>query len=267
MSTECTISRQGPRRVRARTAAPSAGWRERLIARCLDRAKNSRESLVSDARRRAALLRAWRSSDDPGLHGRAIDEADGNESFDDDSNCSLEGGRLETLPAPRVDRNHGDSDGLGISESELDVLVADLEAAIELERRREDEEFLVAAANELYVTSQADDDADVRELTNFESQLVLDASEMFVLCPCCEKSRLFVRCGTVFCGCGLRINGGSTDNITLDMVRSRLASLLEAHSLRDCRSKPVFSQKDVLSLGFNFLHVNCQSCDLDAIAF
>jgi hypothetical protein len=253
--------------VRSRTAAPSAGWRERLIARCLDRAKQSRESLVSDTRRRAALLRAWSSSDDPGVHDPPIDVADDDESLDDDIDSSSDGGRLEMLPAPRIDRKNGDSDGIGISESELDALVADLEAAIDLERRREDEEFLVAAANELYVTSQADDDADVHELMTFESQLVLDTSQMFVLCPCCEKNRLFVRCGTVFCGCGLRINGGSTDNITLDMVRSRLASLLDAHSLQDCSSKPVFSQKDVLSLGFNFLHVNCKSCDLDAIAF
>jgi Replication protein A interacting C-terminal len=213
---------------------------------------------VSDARRRAAVLREWRSEED----AEELDSDRDGCHFRREDDCRAE-------HRPRRARGHtaGTDDDLSLSEGELDALVADLEAAIESERRKEEEEILVAAANELYVTSQADDDADVDELARFQSQLDLDTAQPFVLCPICERNRLFVRHGTVFCACGLRIIGGTTDNITLDMVRSRLAGVLDEHFSRGCRQKPMFSQRDVLSMGFTFLHVNCPRCEWDAIAF
>jgi Replication protein A interacting C-terminal len=213
---------------------------------------------VSDARRRAAVLREWRLEED--AEELELDRDDSYLRRKDE--C-----RAEHRPHRARGHKAGADDNLSLSEGELDALVADLEAAIEAERREEEEEILVAAANELYVTSQADDDADVDELARFQSQIDLDTAQPFVLCPMCERNRLFVRHGTVFCGCGLRINGGTTDNITLDMVHSRLAGVLDEHSSRGCRQKPMFSQRDVLSMGFTFLHVNCNRCEWDAIAF
>lgn len=152
-------------------------------------------------------------------------------------------------------------------EKELISLVAELEAALEEERRKEEEELLVSFANELYLNSQADDDKDIAELEAFDAQLRLNCEDVFVLCPVCEKNRLFVNHGTIFCSCGMRINGGTSDNITLDMVRDRLRMVFEQHTSSDCQGKFQFYQNDVLHLGYSFLHVTCDTCGLAEIVF
>jgi Replication protein A interacting C-terminal len=233
---------------RDEAAALGARWRARLVERCLSYSQEQREALVCDSRRRKAVLRELRAE----ANGLGPDGA------------GLEGG------VARVDVGGDVEMGLAALEGgeDLERLVAELEAAVEAERRAEDEAYLVAAAESLYLSSQADDDADVAELTAFAGSLSLGGAEDgFVLCPVCERAGLVVRHGAVFCSCGMRVNGGDTDNVTLDMVRARLEEVFAAHAKDGCTAKPTFGQDDVLGLGFTFLHVKCGDCGLASIAF
>lgn len=272
------------RRARSRggTFNSKTAWKERLIARCLARATETREELLADVRRRRiAVVRELQcektlNSGDPNrVPEESSQPSHAVSSICCTATCDQDTAMNGNLPSKEAhlgkanDFAHSEEIALyeSLDEKELTALVGELEAALEEERRKEDEAMLISFANELYLSSQADDDNDLAELEAFESQLRLNDNDLFVLCPVCEKNRLFVNHGTVFCSCGVRINGGAVDNITLDMVRNRLSMLFNDHDQSGCAGKLTFYQHDVLQMGFQFLHVKCQSCELATVAF
>lgn len=261
-----------PTRRRARTRddphGVDAGWRARLVARCLDAGAAGRAALRADARgRRRAVVSALRAAPARGGGGGR------------GSGTGADGGRGVRGGGSR----RGDS--CTLSDGEIDALVAELEEALERERRAEEEELLVAAAHELYVTSQADDDADVAELGAFSQASdpgrappaaadpcgargpAVGLAEGRVLCPACARGWLLVRHGTVSCACGLRIAGGAEGDLTPEAVRRRLDGVLSEHAVTGCPARPVFSAHDERGLGLISLHAACGRCRLQTIAF
>lgn len=227
-SADGSPSGPGRRRTWGRTQAPSDGWRERLLRRCVARVKAGRDGAVGDARRRrTAVLQECRDADDP----------------------------WDALGDP-------DEEPRSLTESDVCALLEDLEAALDAEHRREE-------ARELdeYERTLEEQDADIAELVAFQDRLRISSDdESSVLCPMCAKDRVHVRNGVVFCSCGLRLDGGTMDNITLDMVRERLAEVITAHGASECTAShaPMFEQRDLF--GFSFLYATCKNCKLDYVA-
>lgn len=204
----------------SRTHAPSAGWRGRLLRNCLARVKEEREASVSCARARRFAILAQEAS-----QLRDVDQH-----------------------PPEL------------STEEISMLIDELEAALEAERR-EDEQRAIRE-HQMFL---AERDAEVRELVNFHSRFGEGPRPWDVLCPVCSVNMLHVQHGVVFCACGLRLDGGTYDNLTLDVVRERLGQVIEEHTRRDCpRNKsPTFSRRE--RFGFTFMHAHCDACELDCI--
>lgn len=156
-------------------------------------------------------------------------------------------------------RNAGNR-ALELSSDEINTLVADLEEAITKERRAAEE-----AAIREHRQSLAETDADLRELVAFHTRFEGVSTSSAVFCPLCTRDVLQVRHGVLFCSCGLRLDGGTYDNLTLDVVRARLAQVLDEHSKRICCQKgaPSFSCHE--RFGFTFMHARCDSCRMDSI--
>lgn len=147
-----------------------------------------------------------------------------------------------------------------LSTEEINALIDELEEALDLERRAAEE-----MAIREHQKSLAEGDADVRELVDFHSRFgdVTCSSEVF--CPLCSRDVLQVRHGVVFCSCGLRLDGGTYDNLTIDVVRERLGQVFEEHTKSRCPQKksPTFSCEE--RFGFTFMHACCDTCKFDCI--
>lgn len=232
-------TRSRPRRVNKRTAPPSAGWKGRLISRCLERAKQSRESVLSETRRRATLAREWRES------------------------LSQESETWNALS----DGSTSGRDAMGeLSEAEMQDLLLQLELALDEERCLE-EEALVKAASDLMLSSKAEEDADIAELSMFQERTQAVPYDQFVLCPVCAASALHVAHGVVFCQCGMRVNGGAHENLSLDEVRLRLAMVMEKHATTGCKRTPNFRVQKLPLVQYEFLVAECDACDFSEVAF
>lgn len=147
-----------------------------------------------------------------------------------------------------------------LSTTELNALIEELEAALDAERREAEERML--REQQMLI---AESDEEMRELLRMHRRVGDGAKEGEVLCPVCSVDRLNVREGVVFCRCGLRLDGGTYDNLTLEMVRERLLEVIEEHAGRGCarRRPPTFSCRE--KFGFTFMHAFCDACDLDCI--
>ncbi|KAI0557756.1 RPA-interacting protein [Gracilaria domingensis] len=144
-----------------------------------------------------------------------------------------------------------------LSEDDLEALIADLEAAMDAERR-EAERNLIEAEEKMI----QDFERLGREQAEFDTELfafheqndAADAAQ--VLCPVCERGKLHVREGVVFCRCGVRIDGGTCDNLTTDIVKERLEQVFAKHA--NCGSSPKF---DVRHNFGTFLWAHCRCGD------
>lgn len=204
----------------SRTRAPSAGWRERLLQKCMARVKSERDAAVASCRQvRYAIL-------------------------------AEEAATLRDV----------DSRPPELTSAEVNELIEELEHALEMERREVEQRML---REHQAVVAERDDD--VRELLQFHRRFGEGAAEGEVLCPVCSKDCLHVRHGVVFCNCGLRLDGGTYDNLTLELVRERLLEVIDEHSRGNCLRKkaPSFSCKQ--RFGFTFMHAFCDACNLDCI--
>lgn len=139
---------------------------------------------------------------------------------------------------------------------EEEELILELQAMLDEERKKEEEQVLERAEKE--------DDEEIEELVRWQERLKIGEEGVGVLCPLCEKNRLRMNKSTVFCRCGVRLSAGTKDQLTEDIVRQRLADLLEEHR-KKCREKPVFEMRN--DYGFEFLHMRCRACNDDLIAF
>lgn len=147
-----------------------------------------------------------------------------------------------------------------LSFDEINTLVEELEEALDKERRSAEEHAMQEHQRLL-----ADTDADVRELVAFHTRFQEVSTSSNVLCPVCARNILHVQHGVVFCSCGLRLDGGTYDNLTLDVVRARLAQVFEEHATRPCSKSgpPTFSCRE--RFGFTFMHAQCETCGMDSI--
>lgn len=204
----------------SRTRAPSAGWRERLLQKCMERVKAGREAAVALSRQQRYAILAQEAA---GLRD--------------------------------VDRRPP-----ALTTGEVNALIDELEAALDAERREAEQRALRD-----HQRAAAERDADVRELLDFHRRCGDGAAPGEVLCPVCSRDVLHVQHGVVFCRCGLRLDGGTNDNLTLELVRERLLEVIEEHAKGSCprRRAPTFSCKD--RFGFTFMHAYCDACDLDCI--
>lgn len=147
-----------------------------------------------------------------------------------------------------------------LSTEELNALIEELEQALDVERRKEEERMM--REQQLLM---AESDEEMRELILLHRRMGDGAREGEVLCPVCSVDCLNVREGVVFCRCGLRLDGGTYDNLTLDLVRERLLEVIEEHGRKGCARQrpPTFSCRE--KFGFTFMHAFCDACDLDCI--
>lgn len=141
-----------------------------------------------------------------------------------------------------------------ICDEDLESLIADLEEAIDAERREAEVKFLQEEEKLVYDFEQLGQEMNEldSELFVFQNNRKTD-NENETLCPVCERGVLHVREGVVFCGCGLRINGGTYDNINSEMVKERLEQVFARHST--CPSSPKFEVRH--SFG-TFLWATCR---------
>lgn len=152
-------------------------------------------------------------------------------------------------------------DILSLSDGEISALIAELEASIDEERRKEEQ--LALDAYQQARAQEASAEEDISELFEFQQKLNI-RDEQFVLCPLCKRDGLHVRNGVVFCACGMRLDGGTFDSVTIDMVKERLAQVLTKHEQSPCTStQPKFEQRTMLK--YSFLHILCDQCHTDEI--
>lgn len=276
------------------------GWRDRLVSRCLARGTADREALRADARRRRiAVLRELRDARNSAQDSAPIGASEKSRLVD------AKAGWGDTSVDDRT-ANDANDPSLFLRDDEIDALVSELQAALEQEQREEDEALLSMAANELYVTFEADGDNEVADLgafsqdscgstagTQTEKSLpsfvgglnetspfrcgsglkekkvdsCVNPSGENVLCPVCMSRYLFILSGCVSCACGLSVAGGAGDSLTLDLVRQRLDAVFSEHADTGCLGKLIFTAQDSYGIGFTFLHVKCLCCPLSTIAF
>ncbi|CAA2960963.1 Hypothetical predicted protein [Olea europaea subsp. europaea] len=79
-----------------------------------------------------------------------------------------------------------------------------------------------------------------------------------VWCPVCKRGELQQNRCLIYCDqCGLKLN--RSDEISLDLLRSRLAEAHAEHLDRGCRLKPEFCVETIFEL--TALYIKCQGCD------
>lgn len=147
-----------------------------------------------------------------------------------------------------------------LCDEDLEALIADLEAAMDAERR-EAEQKLIEAEEKLIQDFErlGNEVANLdNELYTFQEERVREDSSDLI-CPVCERGSLHVREGVVFCRCGVRVDGGTYDNLTSDMVKQRLEQVFAQHA--NCGSSPKFEVRDVFG---SFLWAHCR-CGEDGI--
>ena len=81
-----------------------------------------------------------------------------------------------------------------------------------------------------------------------------------VLCPVCQQSNLLQLKAIVFCGCGMRIDTGSSDGLSLEYIGGRLADVLNSHYSTSCSGRPVFETKQLFG-GVTNLIMECTTCN------
>lgn len=151
----------------------------------------------------------------------------------------------------------GEEEPPQLSVEEMNGLIEELETELDKEKRERELQMLRDLEEII-----RDRDDDVQELVEGYGR---GAVEGGVICPVCERNSLCVRDGVVFCRCGLRLDGGTYDQLTLEMVRQRLLEVIAEHGQRGCyrRRPPTFACKE--RFGFTFMHAYCDACDLDCI--
>ncbi|XP_028104506.1 uncharacterized protein LOC114303572 isoform X1 [Camellia sinensis] len=78
-------------------------------------------------------------------------------------------------------------------------------------------------------------------------------------CPVCKKGELQEKCFSIFCSfCEFRLN--RSNEVTLDLLRNRLAEALAEHLDRGCRLKPKFCIETRFDL--TALYIECQGCSI-----
>ncbi|CAN8063515.1 unnamed protein product [Agarophyton chilense] len=149
-----------------------------------------------------------------------------------------------------------------LSDNDLETFIADLEAAMDAERREaemrliESEEQMIQDFERLG-KEQAQQDSELFAFHEHND----DTDSTKVLCPVCERGKLYVREGVVFCRCGVRIDGGTYDNLTSEMVKQRLEHVFAQHA--HCGSSPKFELRHMFG---TFLWATCR-CGEDFIVF
>lgn len=103
-----------------------------------------------------------------------------------------------------------------------------------------------------------DTDEDVVELVTVQESM---AQDDVVLCPVCCKGRLLVSAGDIGCSCGLHVDCGTCDNVTLPMVSERLAQVVKEHNA-SCASKLGFGVRNTFG---TFLWACCATCRFDCV--
>ncbi len=81
-----------------------------------------------------------------------------------------------------------------------------------------------------------------------------------VLCPVCQQSNLLQLKSIVFCGCGMRIDTGPSDGLSLEYIGERLANVLNNHYSTSCTGRPVFETKQLFG-GVTNLIMECKVCN------
>lgn len=208
-----------------------------MLARVVDAGRQHRAS-AADARRAARLLERAR---EPAKSASALLEDDAD--LDDDAAWA---------------GDFDDADVAALSDEQIAKLLAEIEAGIEADRRADERAALEAADK-----AAADE---VEELLAFRAasmSIAGDDPAEFLLCPVCSNSGMLVRNGVLFCSCGVRFDAGATENVTLDMVRERLAKVFANHATRNCMHPLRFEMRK--RFDFTFMHAGCPHCGMDEI--
>lgn len=226
-----------PRRLHkwARVQAPSAEWRARLLANCVQRVKTSRQEDLQQRRKKRMQIIC-----------EEVDRLQSPFNFDGTQNAPV------------------------LTDMQLSTLIDDLEAAIEAESR-EAEAVLISEFEAL----RAESEDDISELVDFHHRVSHPASQHgeHVTCPVCVRDVLHVRQGVVFCACGLRLDGGTCDNLTIDIVSERISQTVSEHNAH-CQSLPTFQLQNALGKPSNqssdrsipvFLWATCSQCQFESV--
>ncbi|KAM7496318.1 hypothetical protein LguiA_020732 [Lonicera macranthoides] len=79
-----------------------------------------------------------------------------------------------------------------------------------------------------------------------------------VWCPICKRGELQENCSIIYCNlCQLKLN--RADEVTLDLLKIRLAEALAEHLERGCKLKPKFGMET--RFGLTALYLECNSCN------
>lgn len=216
-----------------------ADWRARIVSRCLSSGAAARAELRDDARRRRRAVISEMQ-----MESLVGEEGIGREVSVGEADCWED-----------------------VGDAEIDQLVSELEQELERESRAMEEEALVRAAEEMSVSCGDEAVADAEAEAEADSGVWRMGGGEIVVCPVCGRGKLGIMHGFLFCKCGVRVNGGAEDSITLEMVRERLASVYSEHAKGGCQGVLVFEARDSHNLGFTFLHVDCRKCRMSSIAF
>lgn len=87
---------------------------------------------------------------------------------------------------------------------------------------------IAAAEDAQFISTAAEDAADVAELVAFQQAVVAPAR---LLCPVCRTRGLVVAHEQISCECGLTLDNGA-GHLSVDMVRQRLEQVTHAHAVR-----------------------------------
>lgn len=205
----------------ARTHAPSKEWRERLLRTCLERMKTARTATLQDRRKERMRI--------------VLEET----------------ARIRPAqPEPTSERLERDT----ADERELLALLEDWETLIEAEKKEKDERLHNTLES---VTKEADDD--VAELVHFHQ--TIDNSADDLLCPVCANGHLAFCEGRILCPCGLQLDCGTCDNVTMPMVRERLAQVVQQHGTQ-CSRRLYFAVRNTFG---QFLWACCTHCRFDIV--
>ncbi|ELU09329.1 hypothetical protein CAPTEDRAFT_223210 [Capitella teleta] len=99
----------------------------------------------------------------------------------------------------------------------------------------------------------------IDDVVNYEEGLLSAAIGGLsdVVCPICQKSKIFMSSGVIFCRCGLKINT-EQDCISLSTVKENIDFGLQQHG-STCDKVPKFSVFN--SVGVDSLMMTCEVCD------
>lgn len=208
--------------------------KERLRQKCLARAREQRDALLRERRRK--LTRE--------TGGENIAEA--REGVQGDAMCILESECKEDHGLAEWERQ-----GLVLTEEDREELMRSIEEVLQSELDMDEDEAI-----EQYRMIAQVETAELQDL-----QETLGLGDDAVICPVCRKDYL-VRTPSaqmIVCACGLRIDGG-IDGLGLEQLRASLAALHSEHAL--CGGSITFELDD--RFGESFLRARCP-CGLDQI--